>query len=65
MASECSALEKSMEEILVELMTERVMSMGIHESSTSKLQASPSTGRRSGHTIEKRSKHCNDLDNTK
>jgi hypothetical protein len=53
------------EEILVDLMTERVMSVGIQASSTGGLQASPSTGRRSGRTAEKRSKHRDDLANAK
>jgi hypothetical protein len=65
MSGEHSAIEKSVEEILVDLMTERVMSVGIQASSTSGLQASPSTGRRSGRTAEKRSKHRDDLANAK
>jgi hypothetical protein len=65
---ECRAnlvLEKSVEEILVELMAERVMSVGIQASSTGGLQASPSTGRHSSRTTEKRSKHRDDLANAK
>jgi hypothetical protein len=65
MSGEPSALEKSVEEILVELMAERVMSVGIQASSTGGLQASPSTGRRSSHATEKRSKHRDDLANAK
>jgi hypothetical protein len=65
MSGEHSALEKSMEEILLDLMAERVMSAGIQVSSTRGLQASPSSGRRSSCTNEKRSKHHDDLDNMK
>jgi hypothetical protein len=61
MSGETSALEKSMEEILVELMAERVMSIGIQASSTGGLQASPSTGCHSSHATEKRRKHQDDL----
>jgi hypothetical protein len=65
MSSEASTLEKSVEDILVELMVEKVMSIGIHTSSTRGLQASPSTRRRSSHTTAKRSKHDDDLANAK
>jgi hypothetical protein len=66
MSGEHSAVEKSMEEILVDLMAERVMSVGIQASSTRGLQASPSTARRlAEHVTEKRSKHCDDLANVK
>jgi hypothetical protein len=65
MSGERSAVEKSVEEILVDLMTEKVMSVGIQASSTGGLQASPSTGRRSGRAAEKRSKHRDDLANAK
>jgi hypothetical protein len=66
MSGEHSALEKSVEEILVELMAEKVMLVGIQASLTGGLQASPSNGCRSSRTaIEKRSKHRDDLDNTK
>jgi hypothetical protein len=66
MSGERSAVEKSVEEILVDLMTERVMSVGIQASSTGGLQASPSTGRRSSRTMtEKRRKHRDDLANVK
>jgi hypothetical protein len=58
-------LEKSVEEILVELMTEKVMSVGIQASSTGGLQAYPSTARHSSCTTEKRSKHRDDLANVK
>jgi hypothetical protein len=53
MSSEHSAIEKFVEKILVDLMTKRVMYVGIQASSTGKLQASPSTGWRSGCTTEK------------
>jgi hypothetical protein len=46
MSGEPNALENSVEEILVELMAERVMFVGIQVLSTGGLQASPSTGRR-------------------
>jgi hypothetical protein len=65
MSGEHSTLEKSVEEILVDLMAERVMSVGIQASSTGGLQASPSTGRRSSRTTEKRRKHRDDLANAK
>jgi hypothetical protein len=65
MSGEHSALEKSVEEILMDLMAERVMSVGIQASSTGGLQASPSTGRHSSRTTEKRSKHRDDLANAK
>jgi nicotinamide mononucleotide (NMN) deamidase PncC len=50
MSGQHSALDKSVEEILVELMDEKVMSVGIQESSTGGLQASSSTGRHSSRT---------------
>jgi hypothetical protein len=66
MSGEHSTLEKSVEEILVDLMAERVMSVGLQASSTGGLQASPSTGHRSSRTMtEKRSKHHDDLANAK
>jgi hypothetical protein len=65
MSGERSTVEKSVEEILVDLMTEKVMSVGIQASSTGGLQASPSTGWRSGRAAEKRSKHRDDLANVK
>jgi hypothetical protein len=66
MSGEHSALEKSVEEILIDLMAEKVMSVGIQASSMGGLQASPSTGRRSSRTMtEKRSKHHDDLANAK
>jgi hypothetical protein len=56
------------EEILIDLMAEKVMSTGVQASSTGGLQATPSTGRRfrpSRTATEKRSKHHKDLENTK
>jgi hypothetical protein len=61
MSGKVSALEKSVEDILVDLMAEKVMSVGIHASSTVGLKASLSTGHRSSQTTtEKRRKHCDD-----
>jgi hypothetical protein len=65
MSGEHNVVEKSVEEILVDLMTERVMSVGIHASLTGRLQESPSSGRRSGYTAKKRRKHHDDLSNVK
>jgi hypothetical protein len=66
MLGERSAVEKSVEEILIDLMAEKVMSVGIQASSIGGLQASPSTARRSSRTVtEKRSKHRDDLANVK
>jgi hypothetical protein len=53
------------EKILVDLMTEKVMYVGVQTSLTSRLKASPSTGRHFGRGAEKRSKNCDDLDNVK
>jgi hypothetical protein len=68
MSGEHSTLEKSVEEILMDLMDERVMSVGIQASLTGGLQASPSTGHHSSHAnprTKKRSKHHDDLANAK
>jgi hypothetical protein len=65
MLGENNTLEKSVEEILVDLMNERVMSVGILASLTRRLQASPLNGRRSGRTAEKRRRHRDDLANGK
>jgi hypothetical protein len=63
-----SAVENSIEEVLIELMAEKVMSVGIQASSTRGVQASLSTARGSK-TIqvaaEKRTKHRDDLENVK
>jgi hypothetical protein len=65
MSVEHSALENSVEQILVDLMTKKVMPVGIRPSLNGGLQESPLTGRHSGRTIEKRSKYRDDLANTK
>jgi hypothetical protein len=68
MSGDLSAVEKSIEEILIDLMDEKVMSTGVQASSMRGLQASPSTARRSGPSrtvTEKRSKHRDDLANAK
>jgi hypothetical protein len=66
MSGEHSELEKYVEEILVELMDERVISIGIHGSSTGGLQASPSTGHHSNQTVtKKQGKYRDDLANAK
>jgi hypothetical protein len=68
MSDELSAVEKSVEEVLIELMAEKVMSVGIQASSTRGVQASPSTTRGSGPSrvvAEKRTKHRDDLENVK
>jgi hypothetical protein len=68
MSGKCSAVEKSVEEILIDLMTEKVMYVGVQVSSTGILQASPSIGRRSEPsrtTTEKRNKNHDDLANAK
>jgi Ni,Fe-hydrogenase III large subunit len=53
MSEELSAVEESVKEVLIDLMTERVMServmsVGVQASSTRGVQASPSTARGSG-----------------
>jgi hypothetical protein len=50
MSEELSIVEKVVEEVLIDLMTERVMSMseGIQASSTRTVQVSPSTARAAG-----------------
>jgi hypothetical protein len=68
MSSDLSAVEKSVEEILIDLMDEKVMSAGIQASSTRGLQESPSTRCQSvpsRTTTEKRTKHHDDLVNAK
>jgi hypothetical protein len=70
MSDEFSAAEKVVEEVLIDLMTERVMSMsaGIQASSTRMVQASPSTAHGAGPSrpsAEKRTKHKDDLANAK
>jgi hypothetical protein len=70
MSAEFSAAEKVVEEVLIDLMTERVMSMstGVQASSMRMVQASPSTARGAGPSrpsAEKRTKHKDDLVNEK
>jgi hypothetical protein len=68
MSKELSAVEESMKEILIDLMTEKLMSMGIQASSTRGVQASSSTTRGSEPSraaTEKRTKHRDDLVNAK
>jgi hypothetical protein len=68
MSDEISTAEKDVEEILIDLMAKKVMSVGIQASSTRGVQASPSTARGSGPSraaTEKRTKHRDDLENVK
>jgi hypothetical protein len=66
MSGDLSAVEKSVEEILIELMAEKFTSVGVQASSMAGLQASPSNARRSSRTTtEKRNKHRDDLANAK
>jgi hypothetical protein len=73
MSKELSALKESVKEVLIDLMTERfmserVMSMGVQESSTRGVQASPLTAHGaepSRPSVEKRKKHKDDLENMK
>jgi hypothetical protein len=73
MSEELSAVEESVKEVLIDLMTERVMServmsVGVQASSTRGVQASPSTAHGAGPSrpsAEKRTKHRDDLANAK
>jgi hypothetical protein len=69
MSDELSAAEKIVEEVLIDLMTERVMSMstGVQASSMRGLPTSPSTrgAGPSRPSNEKRTKHKDDLANAK
>jgi hypothetical protein len=73
MSDELSVVEKAVEYILIDLMTERViskrvLSIGVHASSTIIVRASPSTARGEGPSQpsdEKRTKRRDDLDNAK
>jgi hypothetical protein len=47
MSKELSAVEESLKEVLIDLMNEKVMSVGIQASSMRGVQASSSTARRS------------------
>jgi hypothetical protein len=48
MSDELSVVEKCVEEFLIDLMVEKLMSTGIQASSMRGVQASPSTARGSG-----------------
>jgi hypothetical protein len=70
MLDELSTVEKVVEEVLIDLMTERVMSMstGVQASSTRGLPTSSSNARGAGpsrSSDEKRTKHMDDLANAK
>jgi hypothetical protein len=73
MSDEFSVVEKVVEEVLIDLMDERVMlerrmSAGLQESSIGGVQASPSTACGVGPsitTIETRTKHREDIENSK
>jgi hypothetical protein len=68
MSGECTKLENFVEEVLKKFMADKAIYEGVQASSTKGLQASPLIGRRSGHTnptTEQRSKHHDDLANTK
>jgi hypothetical protein len=70
MSEELSVVEESMKEVLIDLMTERVMSMsiGVQTSSTRGVQASLSTAHGAEPfrpSAEKRTKHRDDLTNAK
>jgi hypothetical protein len=70
MSNEFNATKRVFKEVLIDLMTERVTSMctGVQASSTIGLQASPSTARGlrpCRPSVEKRTKHKDDLANVK
>jgi hypothetical protein len=67
MSEALSAAEKVVEEILIDLMTEKSMSMyeAIHASSTGTVQASLSTAHGVGPSRERQTKHKDDLVNAK
>jgi hypothetical protein len=68
MYEELSVVKYSMKEVLIELMIERVMSVGVQSSSTRGLHASSSTASIFGPsrpTTEKRAKKRDDLENVK
>jgi hypothetical protein len=56
MLGDLSTVEKLVEEILIDLMAEKVMSAGVQASSMGGLQASPSTACRSSHLNNDREK---------
>jgi hypothetical protein len=66
MSSDLSTVEKSIEEILIDLMVENFIFAGVQALSMTRLQASPSTAHRSSRTTtEKISNHHDDLENMK
>jgi hypothetical protein len=68
MSKELNIVENLVEEILIDIRVEKVMSIWIQASSTRGVQASPSTAHGSGPSqaaTEKRTKHCYDLANAK
>jgi hypothetical protein len=68
MSGEHSAIDKSIKDILIDLMVEKVMFTGERASSKIGVQASSSTARRSRHSrnaTKKRSKHRDNLVNAK
>jgi hypothetical protein len=68
MSEELSIVEESVKEILIDLMTKKVMFVGVQASSMRGVQASPSTASGSGPSqsaTEKRTKHRDDLVNVK
>ena len=68
MSEELSAVEKVIEEFLIDLMDDKVMFFGAQASSTRGVQASPSTARGFGPSraaTKKRTKHRDDLENVK
>jgi hypothetical protein len=68
MSDKLNTVEKSVEEVLIDMMAERVMSTRVQDSSTRGEKASPLNARGSGPSrlaAEKRTKHKDDLANTK
>jgi hypothetical protein len=68
MSNKLSAAEKVIEEVLIDLMDEKVMFVGAQDSLMRGVQASPSTAHASGPsrtTTEKRTKYRDDLANAK
>jgi hypothetical protein len=68
MSDEPSTIEKVVEEVLIDLMTQKVMSIGAQASSKRGVQASLSIARRSRPSVaavKKRTKHQYELENEK
>jgi hypothetical protein len=68
MLGDLRSIEKSIEEILIDLMAEKFMFVGLHASSIGRLKESPLTVRQfvpSRTKTEKRGKHRHDLVNAK